>query len=532
MTRYNHPRLEWIAGVLAIWFTCIAIYLTLSINVSLKRATSELNEAGFLLHRTISQQVAQHDAHMTTLASLALANKSMSAQLFSQVSDSIIHFYPRIKTIQEIEIMWRDASATAEVRQVLSTPGDAAPPNYNSLSREIFVQRAGEVKSYLSPFSTLEYLLAKKLKDTNPALALIMRVNPKQLIDLDELPAWANVRLSLDDAVIMEQEAVQQSSDWITSPRFSRMIDSQSQPLQLTMERPVSPADLVDVISLAMVSIISLVVLLLLGYSLQHRREVRRLKNSADMAEQRSIALARETRLAHAARVNSMGELASGIAHELAQPLTALMSQSRAAERLIEQSGIDNVLLKKAMAANVREARRAGDMLKRMRDYISNRPPQPIGVVVNSIIHDTVELLITDLEQRGITMHLALNPDLPVVMADPVELEQILYNLIRNAADSLQEASVAEGRITVTTTREGNHIVIGILDNGAGISEDLRPRLFEPFFTTKETGMGLGLALCSTLVERIGGHIDAHNNKDGGACFIVKLPIQNKELST
>nr|WP_282440698.1 ATP-binding protein [Brucella pituitosa] len=227
-----------------------------------------------------------------------------------------------------------------------------------------------------------------------------------------------------------------------------------------------------------------------------------------------------------------MGELASGIAHELAQPLTALMSQSRAAERLIEQSGIDNVLLKKAMAANVREARRAGDMLKRMRDYISNRPPEPIVVVVNSIIHDTVELLITDLEQRGITMHLALNPDLPVVMADPVELEQILYNLIRNAADSLQEASVAEGRITVTTTREENHIVIGILDNGAGIAEDLRPRLFEPFFTTKETGMGLGLALCSTLVERIGGHIDAHNNKDGGACFIVKLPIQNKELST
>lgn len=537
MSRNTRSRVGWAASILAIWLTCIAVYLALSINNSLKRETSELNEAGFLLHRMVSQRVAQHDAHMTTLASLILADENKKSQLVAQVSDSIMRFYPRIKAIQEIEIAWREPAATVDVQQILSTPSDAAIPDYHSLGRDIFVQKAGEVKSYINSSSKHEYLLAKKLRDTNPALALVMQIDPKQLIDMDELPAWANLKLILDGSVIMEQKAVQEASGWLAPAQFSRVIDSQSQPLLLTMDYPIALADLIDGISLAIVALSSIILLSLLGYSLQHRREVRRLKTSADMAEQRSITLARETRLAHAQRVNSMGELASGIAHELAQPLTALMSQSRAAERLVEQSGIDNPVLKKAMAANVREARRAGDMLKRMRDYINNRPPKPVAVAINDVIHDTIELLHTELEQRGITMHLALEPTLPAIMADPVELEQIFNNLIRNASDSLHDAGRSGGQITVTTKRERDHISIVICDNGPGIAEDLRPRLFEPFFTTKKNGMGLGLALCSTLVERVGGHMQAQNNDDdggggsGGACFIVELPIQNKGIS-
>lgn len=528
MSRNVYSRLKWVIGILAIWLACIALYLALTINVSLKRAAGELNETGYLLHRMISQRAAQHDAHMTTLASMILADEKQQTQLLTQVTDSIIRFYPRITAIQEVEITWREPSANADVRQILSIPSDAKTPDYDKLGRAIFVQKAGEGKSYTPPSAAPDYLLTKKLKDTNPALALIMHIDPKQLIDMEELPDWANLRLIFDGTVVMEQDGVQQSSDWLPSLRFNHMIDSASQPLLLTMERPVNLADIVDGTMLALVSTVSLAVLVLLGYSLQHRREVRRLQISTNMAEQRSVTLARETRLAHAARVNSLGELASGIAHELAQPLTALMSQSRAAERLFEQSGIDNALLKKAMAANVREARRAGDMLKRMRDYISNRPPKPVVVMINSVITDTAELLRADLEQRRIVLHLALGSDLPVLMADPVELEQVFNNLIRNAADSLQDAGIAAGQITVVTALENKCIKIEINDNGPGIAADLQPRLFEPFFTTKKDGMGLGLALCSTLVERLGGHIIAQNNADGGARFIVTLPIRNE----
>lgn len=529
MSNMMRSRLKWTACILVMWLLCMGLYLALSVNRSLKHEASELNEAGFLLHRMISQRVAQQDAHMTTLASLILADGDRKPELLKQVSDSIMRFYPRIKAIQEVEITWRDASASTSVKPVFSAPFDAAIPDFHSLGRDIFVQHAGEVRSYVSPLAQHEYLLAKKLKDSNPALTLMMQINPELLIDIDELPKWANFTLVLDGSVVMEQKAPQQATGWLASPKFSRAIDSQSQPLLLTMDYPISLADLIDGASLAVVSVTSLIVLLLFGYSLQHQREVRRLQASADMAEQRSLALERETRLAHAARVNSMGELASGIAHELAQPLTALMSQSRAAERIIEQSGIENAVLKKAMAANVREARRAGDMLKRMRDYISNRPPKRVSVAINRIIHDTVELLHSDLEQRGIALKLDLAPDLPQLMADPVELEQVFNNLIRNSADSLRDSSTADGMITVTTTRESNQVLISVSDNGPGIAEDLLPRLFEPFFTTKKDGMGLGLTLCATLIERIGGHIEAQNNETGGACFVVKLPLHTKE---
>ncbi len=531
MMRGAHSRLEWMAGILAIWILCVACYAAFSVNSSLKRAEGELNETGFLLHRMISQRVAQHDAHLTTLVSLVLAAEDGQSQPLTQVGESIMRFYPRITAINELEITWREPSASAEARRILSIPADARVPDDRSLAAAVFMQKAGEGKSYVDASSSAGYLLTKKVRDSNPAPALVLQIDPKRLVDIDELPDWVFLQLQLDGRVVMERPAGEKASGWLAPLRFSRMIDSQSQPLLLTVERRVSLADLVDVATLAMVAAASLGGIALFGYSLRHRREARLLQAAAERAEQRSILLAREARLAHAARVNSLGELASGIAHELAQPLTALMSQSRAAERLLEQSGMDNPLLKKTMAANVREARRAGDMLKRMRDYISNRPPKPVAVEINKIVGDTVDLMHADLEQRGIALDLSLAGNLPVLMADPVELEQVLNNLIRNAAESLVEAGIEQGRVTIATMLEGDRVRIDIRDNGPGIKEALLPRLFEPFFTTKPDGMGLGLALCSTLVERVGGQIEARNELDGGACFTVRLTVASEEAS-
>lgn len=525
----TYSRLRWIISILAVWLVCVGLYVAVSVNISLKRATDELNDAGFLLHRLISQRVAQHDAHLTTLVSLILAGDGGQLQPLSQVSESIIHFYPRITAIQEIELAWREPPAATDVRQVLSVPENARVPDYAAIASAIFAQKAGEGKSYVSPSLGDNYLLTKKVKDTNPAFSIVLQIDPQRLVDLEEVPAWLTMRLQLDGTVVMERVTEHQGSSWLSPPVFSRMIDSRSQPLLLTMERPVSVFDLVDLVSLAVVAAISLAGLLLLGYIARQRREAQHLQATALLAEQRNALLARETRLAHAARVNSLGELASGIAHELAQPLTALMSQSRAAERLLEQAGIDNTLLKTALASNVREARRAGDMLKRMRDYISNRPPRPVAVEVNRVVTDTVELMRAELDKRHIVLQLDLGADLPLLMADPVELEQVFNNLIRNAADSLEHLNGAEPQITIETMRDGGWVRIDVSDNGPGIDETVLPHLFEPFFTTKKDGMGLGLALCSTLVERVGGQIEAQNNAAGGACFIVRLPVQTRE---
>lgn len=221
--------------------------------------------------------------------------------------------------------------------------------------------------------------------------------------------------------------------------------------------------------------------------------------------------------------MNALGELASGIAHELTQPLTALLSQSQAAVRLAA-SGRDPALLGEALAANVREAKRAGEMLTRMRNYIRKHDTAPVPTDLNEVARDVGALMQADLAARGIQLRLALEPELPPVTADPIEMEQVLHNLIRNAADSLDGAAAGEKEIRVETAFEDWQAVVRVRDTGPGIAPETLARLFEPFFTTKPDGLGLGLPLCESLVTRAGGRLSAENARTGGACFTFALP--------
>ncbi|MBX8802790.1 GHKL domain-containing protein [Ochrobactrum sp. MR28] len=135
------------------------------------------------------------------------------------------------------------------------------------------------------------------------------------------------------------------------------------------------------------------------------------------------------------------------------------------------------------------------------------------------------ELLRTDLTQRNITLLIQTDKNTPAIMGDAVEMEQVLYNLIRNAADSLVQTEKTDKQISVTAHSGQGQLVITVSDNGSGIGDDVLPRLFEPFFTTRNGGMGLGLALCATLIERIDGEITAANRPEGGAEFTITLPV-------
>lgn len=345
------------------------------------------------------------------------------------------------------------------------------------------------------------------------------------MIEPDERPDWADLTLSINDKIILEQQSGLQTvaSRFLEQPVFSQKIDSQNQPLLLRLSRPMALSDVIDPLRTILFAVLSLIALTG-AYALW------RFQKATREAEQKAQLSEHETRLAHAARVNSMGELASGIAHELTQPLTALLSQSQAALRL-EASGDRPELLKQALAANVREASRAGEILQRMRNYMSNHKPQRKPVEINQIVRDVAELLRTDLAQRNISLHQQTEKISPLITADPVEMEQVLYNLIRNAADSLSQSEISDKRITVTAEARGGQLILSIADNGGGIADDILPRLFEPFFTTREAGMGLGLSLCATLIERIDGEISAENAPSGGAIFTITIPMAEPEQS-
>ena len=228
--------------------------------------------------------------------------------------------------------------------------------------------------------------------------------------------------------------------------------------------------------------------------------------------------LEQDAKLAHAGRVNAMGEMASGIAHELAQPIAAILSQSQAARRALAIKRSD--ILEKAIDANIRDAKRAGDILSRMRAYISGAAARIEEVPLSDAVSEALQLVQADLAQRGITLKVTLSDHVGTGKIDVISFQQVIHNLIRNAADAV--AGGDNPTIALDARALESEILITISDNGPGIEPASLDRIFDPFFTTKKDGMGLGLPLSSRLIENMNGSIEASN--DGGARFTIHLP--------
>lgn len=517
---WRHLPLKSLAISLLIWLGLIGLFAGISMRIEYQRATEELSATGQTIHRLISQRAAQHDAHLTSLVALIKAAPDLPETAIGEVFQSIIQFYPRITAIDLVQL------GVSQATTLIQAPQGKPQIDLSTVASAVARQRQGEVRTYVPGAHPDGYLLGKRATLGSPGLAILVQVDPALLIEGEELPAWAHVRLSLDGQPVLDRPAAGggKASSTLTQPHFNKIVDSQSQPLTVDITRPLSLFDIINRSWIGGFALVSLLVLLLLQFTRQLKASARKLQQSAEEAEKRAQLQEHETRLAHALRVNALGELASGIAHELTQPLTALLSQSQAALRLVTSETPDPALLPQALTANVREAKRAGAMLKRMRDYISKREQKPVLAELNQIVADIAELVRADLEKRQINLVLDLATPSPQAIVDPIEMEQVLHNLIRNAADALQEADMAERTIRIETVMSETGAIVRVTDTGPGISPDTSPRLFEPFFTTKADGMGLGLALCASLIERIGGHVDGRNQTSGGAVFTVALP--------
>lgn len=244
-------------------------------------------------------------------------------------------------------------------------------------------------------------------------------------------------------------------------------------------------------------------------------------------AWQRSRAEARrqqeQARLAAMARLSTLGEMAAGIAHELNQPLTAILAQTRAAERLLDDDD-ERPVVRQALLASAEQAKRAADIITRMRALVQpTSPARREAIDPDALVASLRFLRDPELARLGIRLIWTNASPGARPLGDRVALEQILHNLVQNAADALAGASgtrqiALEGRVV------DGHYHFSVSDTGPGIAADAMPRLFAPFYTTREQGMGLGLALCDTLAGSMDGRIDARNLSPSGACFTVSLP--------
>ncbi len=239
---------------------------------------------------------------------------------------------------------------------------------------------------------------------------------------------------------------------------------------------------------------------------------------------ERQIAL---KEISHLNRVASMGHMAASLAHELAQPLTAILGNAQAAERLASRPSPDIAEIRAALVDIREDDKRARAVLENMRAIFKKEAIARHEVDLNEIATDVSRLVRKDALLRGVELRLMLSASAPKVLADEVPLQQIILNLINNGMDAMRDLP-ENGRVLTVTTCVGTDVNCGIIlveDNGPGISEQHKMKLFVPFFTTKSEGLGMGLSICRSILDSLGGRISFDNRPEGGSVFRVELPL-------
>jgi two-component system sensor kinase FixL len=230
--------------------------------------------------------------------------------------------------------------------------------------------------------------------------------------------------------------------------------------------------------------------------------------------------------LAHASRVSVLGQLASSLAHELSQPLGAILRNVEAAELLLQAPQPDIEELQAIVSDIHRDDQRAGDVIDRLRSLLKRSALETQPIALESLIADVTALLRADALSRHVTIACSVQAGMRPIVADRVHLSQVLINLIINAMDAVIDEEASRRRVTVTArSADARTVELTVRDFGPGVPEGQLGHIFEPFFTTKAAGMGMGLSICRTIVHAHGGSLAAGNDPSGGAVFTVRLPI-------
>ncbi|CAN7412853.1 ATP-binding protein [Variovorax paradoxus] len=476
------------------WLALTAVGAVWLARAELAQLQQDFETDARIAHRLMSQQVVQYDA---VLATLALLEPGDGADRPEQRLPSV---YPSILRVQrrERDQAWPDekqagALAAAEARSRSERRAELAGLD--------LAQGRYELVMGATPVS---YALEIDLAGSVPWRDWPM--DPKQS------PVRVSLQRGAQQFVLQPGRAAQaDTGGW----RFglTKPLASPSQPFDLVAERHVGWGEL-PWRSIAGWAVAA--ALLLAGLWTAQRQRI---------ARRRAEEL---LRLGQVARLNALGELSAGLAHELNQPLTAVLANAQAARRLLDEDPPDLATARNAMGQAVEQARRAAGVVGRLRRVIER--PEAGGdvkpLVLQEVVRSAMHLLAPEFAQRGVAAQFDATAQAPVrVQAETVALEQIVHNLLMNALQALDLVPASERRLSVSVGRNGQEGVLTVTDNGRGIAPEAMPRLFEPFFSTREGGLGLGLSLSETLASGMGGSLTAANAAPRGARFTLLLPL-------
>jgi C4-dicarboxylate-specific signal transduction histidine kinase len=439
-----------------------------------------------IMHRLLSQRAVQHDAILATLALLQPGGGTADAP-----EQRLPALYPQVLQVikRERQAAWDDArlrAAEDESRRAQR----AALAAVDAAGGRFTLVRAAEPASY----------------------ALV--------IDVARMVPWAEWPAPRDGPVGAALQGA--GARFVVQPgepaggvrrfAFAKHLAADSHPFDLVASRPVGIAQLPWPAMLAWCAVVAAVAAALAAW--RRQRDARR------RAEEL-------LRLGQVGRLNALGELAAGMAHELNQPLAALLANTQAARRLVDDDPPDLATARTAMDRAADQARRASEVVARLRRLVQ-RPDSAAAarpLALADAARSVVQLLEREAARRGVRLRLDASSAGATVVADPVAIEQIVHNLVMNGLQALEQVPERERELVVEVDRgDGTTVALTVRDSGPGIAPEALPRVFEPFFTTRSSGLGLGLSLCETLAQGMGGTLVARNRAPRGAEFRLTLP--------
>lgn len=459
-----------------------------------------------IVHRLLSQRAVQHDAVMAMLPLLQPPAEGHGAKTAMPLP-RLPAAYPQI----------------VEIRRRL--PGSIWPADWPQSRRTAL--DAAEARSLQSGHAELAQadLPAGKVwlvlagRSTAHALLLDLQATvPWDEWPMDAATSPVRVQLQYQGQAFGVQAGRRLEYGWHYN--FHKLLASQSQPFDVVLERDVGWSELPWTAMLVWAAA-SAAALAALRALLRQRVAARRAEELL--------------RLGQVARLNQLGELAAGMAHELNQPLTALLASTQAAQRLLGEDGSDEEpdldTARHAMSQAVAQARRASAVVGRLRRVVE-RPDlsgQVQTLALAAAVHDALHLLEPELRRRDIAVHLDAPADLPAVRAEPVALQQIIHNLVMNALQAMEQTDAGQRRLLLTLSLmrpPSARILLSVRDTGPGVSSEARGHLFTPFYTTRPEGLGLGLSLSESLAQAMGGDLSlAPPGEEPGAEFHLQLPL-------